>query len=216
MPVMNFKAAVFDLDGTLIDSLGVWEKIDRDFLEKKRGIPLPDDYVDVIAPMTFAETAVYTRERFGLSETPQQLMDEWTEMSIYEYSNNIRLKSGVHEYLRRLKNDGVKIALCTSSPSFLYEPVLKNNGIYDYFDSFTGTCEIGKGKTEPDVYIFAAEKTGVPVHDCMAFEDVLEAARSAAAAKMAVCGVYDDRGRAYVDEMKKICSLYIRSFEELL
>lgn len=212
----DFKAAIFDMDGTIIDSLGIWEKIDYDFLEKKRGIKVPEDYVFKIAPMSFTETAVYTKQRFSLPETPEELMREWTEMAIYEYSNNIALKDGALEYIRKIKGDGKKVVLCTSSPNYLYEPVLKNNNIYDMFDAFANTCEAGVGKTMPDVYFLAAKKCSVEPKDCLVFEDVIDAAACAKSAGMRVCGVFDERSRDHKKQMTQLCDIYIDSFKELL
>lgn len=214
--MIDFKTAVFDMDGTIIDSLSVWDKIDREFLEHKRGIPVPPDYVEKIAAMSCYETAVYTVSRFKLTDTPQKLMDEWQQMAIYEYSHNIRLKEGVLDYFKYLKSNNKKIVLCTSSPKDLYEPVLKNNGIYDFFDAFACTCEAGKGKGMPDVYIMAAKKANTEPMDIMVFEDILEAAASAKKAGMHVCGVFDDRSKHNTEKMKVLCDYYIHSFTELL
>ena len=90
MNMFDFKGAIFDLDGTLIDSMGVWEKIDREFL-KKRNISIPSDYIEKINSMSFKKVAKYTIERFKLKESPEELIKEWNEMAIYEYSNNIKL-----------------------------------------------------------------------------------------------------------------------------
>lgn len=212
----DFNTAIFDMDGTIIDSLDVWEKIDREFLEIRRGIPIPDDYVKMIAPMSYLETALYTIERFALKDSPEELMQEWTDMSVHEYAHNIKLKPYVREYLIKLRDMGKKIVLCTSSPDYLYEPVLKNNGIYDLFDAFTTTCEAGKGKNFPDVYLLAAKKVSATLHECMVFEDVLEAAEVAKSAGMKVCGVFDPRGLGVKEEMIKLCDMYIDSFSELI
>lgn len=211
-----FESAIFDMDGTIIDSLGIWEKIDYDFLEKKRGIKVPSDYVFKIAPMSFSETAIYTKERFNLPESPEALMQEWTEMAIYEYSNNIFLKEGAKEFIELLKKQNKKVILCTSSPDFLYTPVLKNNGIFHLFDACANTCEAGVGKTEPDVFLLAAKKAGVKKENCLVFEDVFDAAFCAKNVGMKVCGVFDERSRDHKEKMTALCDLYIDSFRELL
>ncbi len=211
-----FDAVVFDMDGTIMDSLGVWEKIDREFLENKRGIKVPDDYVESISAMSYTEIANYTKERFGLPDTPEELMAEWTQMAEYEYAHNIRTKKGVKEYIERLRSLDKKIVLCTSSPKCFYEGALKNNNLYDLFDAFANTCEAGEGKSSRKVYVLAARKAGTTPDKCLMFEDVLSAATTAKKAGMTVCGVYDERGRAYRRELQKICDYYIDSFDELL
>ena len=211
-----FDAAIFDMDGTIMDSLGVWETIDYAFLEKKRGIKVPDDYVHTIAAMSYSEIADYTKKRFNLSDTPEELMAEWTQMAEYEYSHNIKTKKGVREYIEKLRSLDKKIVLCTSSPRHFFEGALKNNGIYDLFDDFSNTCEAGEGKNSTKVYLLAAEKVKVCPEKCIVFEDVLSAAKSAKKAGMSVCGVFDERGKSYKEEMKRVCNYYIEDFNELL
>lgn len=211
-----FDAAIFDMDGTILDSLGVWEKIDYDFLEKKRGIAVPPDYVHAISAMSFAEIANYTIKRFNLSETPDALMQEWTDMAVYEYANNIKTKPFVREYIQKIRGMGKKVALCTSSPKDFYEPAVKNNGIYDLFDAFANTCEAGVGKNSPKVYLLAAQKLGVAPQKCLVFEDVAAAAQCAKNAGMGVCGVYDERSRMHRERLTEICDYYIDGFEDVI
>lgn len=216
MNLNAFDAAIFDMDGTIMDSLGIWERIDYDFLEKKRGIKVPHDYVHDIAAMSFSEIAQYTKARFNLPDTPQQLMQEWTDMAIYEYSHNVLLKPFVKAFIEYLKNSGKKIVLCTSSPEYFFKPALKNNGIYDLFDAFANTCEAGEGKNSPKVYLLAAQKAGVPPEKCIVFEDVISAAVSAKKSGMTVCGVYDERSRSRQEELRAVCDIYITGFNELM
>ena len=151
--MFDFKGAIFDLDGTLIDSMDVWEKIDLKFLQK-RNITMPKDYIEIVNSMSFEEVAKYTIERFNLRETEEELIKEWNEMAVFEYSHNIKLKPNVKEYLEKLKINNIKIGLATSSPKKLYEPVLKNNGIYDYFNAFTSVEDVKKDKSYPDIYLW--------------------------------------------------------------
>ena len=216
MKLNTFDAAIFDMDGTIMDSLGIWERIDYEFLENKRGIKVPDDYVHNIAAMSFSEIAHYTKKRFNLSDTPEELMQEWTDMAIHEYSHNVLMKPFVKEFIEYLKNNGKKIVLCTSSPEYFFKPALKNNGIYELFDAFANTCEAGVGKENPKVYHLAAKKAGKAPERCLAFEDVITAAQTAKKAGMLVCGVYDERSRRYTAGLKEICDMYIESFSELL
>lgn len=209
---VDFDAAIFDMDGTIVDSLGIWSKIDEEFLEKKRGIKVPEDYVREIAVMNFMETAQYTIKRFKLNDTPHALMEEWTEMAVHEYSHNLFLKDGVTDFFHKLKKSNKKIALCTSSPEIFYKPFLINNGVYNMFDAFSDTNEAGVGKNSTKVYLLAAQKCKTTPEKCIVFEDVLEAAKSAKKAKMKVCGVYDERSKAHKDEMKKLCDYYIENF----
>ena len=216
MKLNDFDAAIFDMDGTIMDSLGIWDKIDHDFLFVRRGITVPGNYVDEIAAMSFSEIADYTIKRFDLPDTPEDLMQEWTDMAAYEYANNVPLKPFVKEYMESLRRWGKKIVLCTSSPEYFFKAALKNNGVYDFFDGFANTCEAGCGKDNPKVYLLAAQKAGVIPERCMVFEDVITGVKTAKSIGMKTCGVYDERNALRQDELKSLCDYYIKGFQELL
>ena len=123
------KAAIFDLDGTLLDSMGVWDQVDIDFLAK-RGIEVPADYMGKVAAMQFRQIAEYTIARFGLPDTPEALMQEWDDMARVAYSTVVEAKPHAVEYLSYLKRSGAKLAVATSLPPALREPAMKHVGIF--------------------------------------------------------------------------------------
>ena len=190
MRMGGVSAAIFDLDGTIADSLWVWNLIDEKFFDR-RGILLPQDYKDTIKGMGFSQAAAYTKRRFALEQSEQEIVGEWYSMAIEEYSYNIRIKAGVREYLEYLQGVGVKIGLATASGRELFEPLLKNNGIYDFFDAFATTDEAGRDKTFPDVYLLCAKRLFAQPCNCMVFEDILPGVRSSKSAGMQVTGVFD-------------------------
>ena len=207
----DFAAAIFDLDGTLLDSMHVWEKIDLDFLAR-RGIAVPDDYARAVGALSFQQVARYTIDRFSLAETEAEIMREWREMARHEYANDIGLKPHARAYLTALKKSGVKLATATSLHRDLAEPVLRNNGIFEWFDAHCSTDEVGRGKEFPDVFLLAAERLNVPPDACVVFEDILPAARSAKRAGMRVYCVQDDASLADEEALKKISDGYILDF----
>jgi beta-phosphoglucomutase-like phosphatase (HAD superfamily) len=184
------RACIFDLDGTLLDSMDVWGKIDVDFLQK-RGFAVPSDYMDSISSMSFTECAVYTIGRFNLPDSVDGLMREWTDMAAYAYGHTVLMKPFAKEYLSVLRERGLKLAVATSLAAELYEPALRGQGIYDWFQAICNSEEVGCGKSQPDIFLLAAQKLGVLPGDCMVFEDILPAVKSAKNAGMKVCGVYD-------------------------
>lgn len=199
---MRFDAAIFDLDGTLLDSMGVWEKIDTDFLAK-RGFEVPPDYIGEICARSFREAADYTIHRFSLPETADALIAEWHQMAVYEYGHNIGLKPYAKAYLSLLRGKDIHLGIATSLPAVLYEPALANNGIFGMFDVICSTDEVARGKEFPDVFLSAAKKLRVMPERCLAFEDILPAICSAKQAGMRVYGVYDDSSKAHWETIKR-------------
>lgn len=169
-----FKAALFDLDGTLLDSMYVWHRVDELFFQK-RNMCIPEDYGRSLAGKSYRESAEYTIERFGFKETWEDIVDEWTRMSENEYANHVKLKPGALEYLRMLKRAGVKLAIATALPPSLYMLTLEHHGITDMFDALCSTNDVGgRGKISGEVYLLAAERLGVKPEECTVFEDVWE------------------------------------------
>jgi len=169
--MLNFKGAIFDLDGTLLDSMDIWRQIDIDFLAK-RGLSVPNNYVEAITPMGFLEAAEYTIREFGLNENPENIMNEWNEMSVDAYGKIVTLKPYVKDYLISLWKQGIKLAVATASNELLFIPALKNNGIYHLFDEFTTLNEVERGKGFPDIYLKTAEKMQLSPSECVVFEDI--------------------------------------------
>ncbi len=110
----NFKAVIFDLDGTLIDSMGIWSKIDEEYLSSF-GHSVPDNLQEEITHLTLTETAIYFKEKFNIKDEIEDILSTWHSMALHHYSNNIKLKDNVIPFLDKLKNMGIKIALATSN-----------------------------------------------------------------------------------------------------
>ena len=211
----NIKGAIFDLDGTLVDSMWVWAQIDIDYL-KMKGHSAPPDLKDNIGHLSFSQTAAYFKERFKINDSIDTILTDWHNMAFNHYSNNVKLKAGVREFLKKLKDRKVKIALATSNSVPLLEACLKNNEIYDYFDSITTTDEVSRGKDYPDVYLLAASKINVTPENCLVFEDILPAVKGAKSANMKVIAVKDDDSLDSKELLTKYADKYIESFNELL
>lgn len=211
----NIKGAIFDLDGTLVDSMWVWKQIDKDYL-KSKGYTVPDDLHSNISHLSFTQTAKYFKERFNLSDSIDDILETWHTMAYTHYSQNVKLKDGAKEFLDKLKKMDIKIALATSNSKPLLEACLKNNNVYDYFDSITTTDEVSRGKNFPDVYLLAANKININPHECVVFEDIPAAIKGAKLAEMNVIAVYDKSSEAASKELNDISDKYIHSYKELL
>lgn len=211
-----FEAAIFDLDGTLLDSMGVWQDVDRIFFEK-RGMECPEDYGRALSGKSYRESAEYTIERFGLSESWEEIVHEWTEQVVEEYSHNVCLNSGAYAYLKYLRKAGVKLAVATALPEYLYRPCLENLGILHWFEALCSTDETGgRGKARGEVFLLAANRLGVEPGKCAVFEDVLEGIQGAKCAGMAAYCKKDVHAAFAHAEIESIADGMIDSFEDLL
>lgn len=208
----SFKAALFDVDGTILDSLGVWEQIDGIFFAE-RGLELSPDYGRCIRGLSFRETAEYTKRRWQLSESVESIMAQWRSMCDDAYVNRLLLKPGAAEYLRSLKARGIRLGIATTLPEHLYRPALTRNGIYDLFDAFATTEEGGLSKACGKVYLLCAARLGVAPEDCAVFEDIPEGLEGAHRAGMQAVLVYDRHNRDSFDQAQKMCDKMILSFE---
>lgn len=203
----RFSGYIFDLDGTLVDSNGVWEKIDRKVLEKNH-VRATDSEIRAAAAMTYEECLEFFHSK-GIKCSLEELKEEFDSMAEKEYRYNIFLKDGVREFLTGLKNAGKKTAIATASPKRLYEPVLRHNCVYGMFDAIVTTDEAGASKDHPDVYLLAAERLGVSPQSCVVFEDVLKGIVSAQNAGMYTVAVYDKYSAGDVVTMRNIADEFV-------
>ncbi|HWQ74167.1 MAG TPA: HAD family phosphatase, partial [Syntrophomonas sp.] len=212
--MLDFKGAIFDLDGTLLDSMGIWEQIDIDFL-KKRDLEASEDYIQAVTPMGFREAAEYTVRRFGLKEAPGDIINEWNLMCRDAYEHSVRLKPGAEEYLFHLKQAGVRLGVATALSPELYRPALKSNGIEHLFYAFASLQEVLRGKGFPDIYLLAAQRLGIGPSHCMVFEDIFSGIAGAKAGGFLTCGVYDPYSEYEWEKICKTADLVIRSYGEI-
>lgn len=186
--ITNIRAALFDLDGTLFDSVGMWHEIDEIFL-RKRGLAPTAEYKKNIVALGFTATAYYTIEYYGLRDTPEQLMDEWSLLARDAYAHTVGLLRGAKEYLDECEKNGLKLAAVTSLCKEFACSGLKNNGIADKFSHVFTADEVGLAKTSPDIFLHAAKTLGVPPASCIVFDDASAAIASAKKAGMKSVGI---------------------------
>lgn len=208
------NAYIFDLDGTLFDSSGIWTKLDLDFLEK-RGLPALPEYLEAISSMSFPEAATYTIEFFSLPDQVPDLLQEWNAMAAHAYKHKVTLKDGALAYIKALKTRGAKMAVATSLPKALYGPTLENLGIAACFDAICTTFDVDHGKSRPDIFYLAAQKLGVPASNCIVLEDELHAIKSAKRAGMLAYAIYDEASKRHWDEICRTADAVFYHFREI-
>lgn len=209
------KAIIFDLDGTLVDSMWMWEAIDIEYLGRY-GYDCPPDLQRQIEGMSFSETAVYFRERFKLPDTVEQIKQTWVAMSIDKYRHEVSLKKGAGRFLSYLKKTGIKTGIATSNGREMVGAVLEALDITAFFHTVATACEVAAGKPAPDIYLKVAKDLQVAPQDCLVFEDIPAGIRAGKAAGMLVYAVDDEFSRNLREEKTALADYFIQDFDEIL
>lgn len=210
----GIQAVIFDLDGTLIDSMWVWKQVD-DICIEKYNIIKPDDFHEHMEGKSYTEVAVYFKEAFHLPLTVEEIKQEWLDMTIELYGNEVQLKPGVKEFLEHLHKEGIRMGVATSSTHPLVEAVLCGRGVRQYFQTIVTSCDVNIGKPAPDVYLKVAEILEVNPKSCLVFEDVPKGVQAGKNARMTVCAVEDEDNVSQREELRALADYYIRDFNDI-
>ena len=211
----GMKGIIFDLDGTLIDSMWIWEQIDIDYLARFQHT-LPSGMQNEINGMSFLETANYFKNRFQIPDSIETIQNDWNTMAWQKYEEEVQLKDGVFEFLEHLKELNIPCGIASSNSKELIELVVKKHGIDHYFKSIRNSCEVKQGKPAPDIYLLVAEDMGIRPEECLVFEDVLQGVQGGKSANMKVCNVYDIHVKQDSGMIKKIADYFIKSYHEIM
>ena len=215
---MNIKAAIFDMDGTLVDSLMLWDMIwsalGEKYLNDKSFIPRTEDDKKV-RTLTLKDAMELIHNNYKLGESGEELLAEANHIINDFYETSVELKSGVKEFLEHCKSNGVKMCIASASAPDLIYVALRHCGIEEYFSKVFSCGAIGKGKDQPDVFLQAIEFLGSKIQDTWMFEDSLVAIETATKIGMPTVGVYDKFNFGQ-DRIKEIATEYIDSTETLL
>lgn len=204
-----------DLDGTLIDSNGVWLEVDHRFLSK-RGLTVTPEYCYTVGHSIAPVAARFTVEYYHLDEKPEDILAEWRDMAREAYAHTIPLKPGALALLKRAKSQGQEMALLSSGIPELSMLAVRRLGLDEYIGSYFFAHDVGLEKRDPRVYALAAEKFGFSPTDCVLIEDAPDNCAAASSVGFTVVGVYDDFYAQRWEDVVKNSKRAVRSLEELL
>lgn len=207
------KALIFDLDGTLLDSMPAWNQL-LDNMLLNRGITPPADLLDRTKTLGLENATGMVLQEFGLDDDPAEVYQMFQDEMEYQYCHTIPLKPGVQEFLDAMKGR-LPMAVATATSRALVEKVLAHHNLTDYFQSVTTVAEVGIGKHDPKVFLTAAEKLETAPEDCVVFEDSLTAIRSANAAGFHTVAIHEATNMHEQDALKAEANLYVNDFFEV-
>ena len=204
---------IFDLDGTLLDSMELWAGTHRKTLEDA-GIPVPENFVETITPLGNQGASEFVLS-LGVPKSLEQYLEEVGRIFIYEYSHNVPLKPHVTETLMHLKQAGVGLQVLTAGHHRCADPCLKRCGIWDLFENVWSMHDFGLSKDQPEIYLAAAERLGVRPEDCVMVDDNCIALQAAKDAGLQTVGVFDRSSAGSEALMRSFAHRYIYDLAEL-
>jgi 16S rRNA pseudouridine516 synthase len=211
----NKKAVIFDLDGSLVDSMWIWPEVDIQYM-KKYDLRAPMNFHKAVEGMSYTETAQYFLDTFpSLRCTLDDVRREWMEMTMDLYQTKVPLKRGAREFLERMHSMGVLMGIATSNARELVDATLKSLHIQDYFTSVRTSCEVSAGKPAPDVYLKVADDLRVSPESCLVFEDVPRGIEAGKNAGMTVCAVEDEFSKPDEREKRQLADYFIRDYYDI-
>ena len=206
------KGAIFDFDGTLVDSMFIWDTIGEDYL-RSLGKEPHEDLKETFMTLTLEEAAEYYRTHYGVTLSVKEIVDGVNTMVEGIYRTRVALKPGVADYLRLLKENGTRMCIATVTDRYLVEETLDRLGILQYFSEIFTCAEVGYGKDKPIIYRKALEHLGTMKNETYVFEDSLFALKTAKADGFTTVGVYD-RHENRQDNLKNLADYYIVDFAD--
>ena len=204
------KGAIFDFDGTLVDSMFIWDTIGEDYL-RTLGKEPHEDLKETFMTLTLEEAAEYYRTHYGVTLSVKEIVDGVNTMVEGIYRTRVALKQGVADFLAQLKENGTRMCIATVTDRYLVEETLERLGILHYFSEIFTCAEVGYGKDKPIIYRKALEHLATAKNDTYIFEDSLFALKTAKADGFTAVGVYD-RHENRQDNLKSLADYYIRDF----
>lgn len=207
----DIEAVIFDMDGSLVDSMWMWRAIDIEYLGRYK-IPLPENLQSEIEGMSFRETACYFKEHFAIPDSLEEIMAEWNRMAWNKYMYEVPLKKGIPDFLRHCREKGIRLGIATSNSRELVENVAAVHNLREYFTCIMTGSEVLRGKPNPDIYLAVAHGLGVPAGRCLVFEDIVAGILAGKNAGMRVCAVENEYSADSRDRKRELADYYIDDY----
>ena len=211
---MKIKAAIFDADGTLLDSMGQWNLVPYKYV-KSLVVAADENIAEKLFTMTISEAAEFIIDEYELSVTVEEAVEGMDAIIREFYKNDVKLKDGAGELLEFFKSRGIPMVIGTSTDRDCIEVGLERTGISAYFDRIYTSTEVGKSKEKPDLFIQAMEFMESSPDETIVFEDGLYSLRTAAALGMKTVGIFDEVSLSNQKELKELADLYVDEGESL-
>mgnify|MGYP000122285351 FL=1 len=211
---MKIKAAIFDADGTLLDSMGQWNLVPYKYV-KSLGVAADENIAEKLFAMTISEAAEFIIDEYEISVTVEEAVEGMDAIIREFYKNDVKLKDGAGELLEFFKSRGIPMVIGTSTDRDCIEVGLERTGISAYFDRIYTSTEVGKSKEKPDLFIQAMEFMESAPDETIVFEDGLYSLRTAAALGMKTVGIFDEVSLSNQKELKELADLYVDEGESL-
>lgn len=205
------KGIIFDADGTIIDSMKIWDELGKRYL-LKMGTEADSELSDILYDMSLEEGGGYLKERYQIPDSVEKIISDISELIKDFYQNEVCEKPGFSEFLKKMKEKRVPMGIATSGSRELLQYALKKIGVLEYFDVILTCDELGTSKKEPYIYLETAEKLGTIPCETAVFEDAAYAVKTARKAGFVTVGVWDESGERYSEEIVKTADIYITDF----
>ena len=210
---MRIRGAIFDVDGTLLDSMFIWDTIGETYL-RSIGYQPKENLNETFKNMSLRQAARYYQTEYGVTLSIDQIMDGVNAMLERYYRFEVPLKPGAAELLERLRQNGVKLCIATATDRHLVEAALDRCGVLSCFGEIFTCNEVGHGKDEPDIFEAALRSLGTRREETLVFDDAFYAVRTAKEAGFPVAAVYDSHEKAQ-DQIRMLADVYLEELTQL-
>lgn len=210
---MKIEGVIFDLDGTLLDSMYIWDTIGSDYLISCGITPEPN-LNEKFKKMSIVQAAQYYKDVYMLADSIDDIIDGVNHMIEHLYTSEVKVKPGVKDLLYKMNENNIKMCVATATDRYMVEAALKSNGIDKYFSGIFTCTEVGFGKDSPEIFEKALETLRTPKSNTIIFEDALHAIETAKSAGFKVIGVYDDSSENESKKIIRLCDDYITSYKK--